>query len=108
MELGDHASMVKHDHLISTGVDRLELGHDALDVVQGFYLMACPVNHVAPQARDDGGHALLSRFLAVSGKHRLSHDYDRGLRTASRVQPEVSSAASDYEANVCVGQIVSS
>ena len=50
MEFADHSSTVEHKGLVCVGVDRLELGHYALDVVETLEFVACPVYSVASVA----------------------------------------------------------
>src|SRR5213594_3397830 len=98
--------MVQHYDLVCARVDRLELGHNALYVVERFQFVSGPVDHVASVAADDGGDALLSRLFSMVGCDWFGHYDDGGFCAASGVEAEAAASPCDYEPDVRVHVVV--
>src|SRR6266542_4296027 len=98
--------MVEHHYLVSSRVYGLELCHDALDVVERFQLVGCPIHHIASVAADDSRDAVFSRLLSMVGGYRVGHDYHRRFRAAPGIKAKATASSCDNESDVSIKVIV--
>src|SRR5262249_12964106 len=102
---GKFALVIEHQGLKATGLHRLDLGHDVVEVIQRLDARIERVGVIADRADRYNLHAVFVDFGRV--QRNVVHD-DDDLRIArfARIQAEIAGPGGDDQADVTVALIV--
>src|SRR5678815_2284972 len=100
---GDVAGLVEHDRLVDARLDRLDLGENVVEVVEGLDLRVEAVGPVAPGRRDRAPQPLGMLLLRVE-LYRRGDDVDRGPGALAWIDTEVAGPPRDDQADIDIVQ----
>ena len=103
--LGNIALLVEHDRLKRVGLDRLDLGHDVVEVVERLDLRHQGTRCRTTRRAGDDRKTFLIMLVGVELDRRCDNEH-RWLFAKVGVETELARTARHDEANVTIGQTV--